>query len=160
MNNKTTEHTCPSFNKQKHLGFFLSVMFQGHCTRLSFPLFWVMLIEAFINANCGPGLSLCTLYTLSLLRTTNHDLDVERHSLAILFLGPRKYARTPQQKTGLQRKEGPDLCNTYVGTHGPAIHSMEPFHLQWIFPTQGSNLGLPHCRQILYHLSPQGCSSK
>ena len=27
--------------------------------------------------------------------------------------------------------------------------------LQGIFPTQGSNLGLPHCRQILYHLSHQ-----
>ena len=28
--------------------------------------------------------------------------------------------------------------------------------LQGIFPTQGSNSGLPHCRQILYHLSHQG----
>ena len=28
--------------------------------------------------------------------------------------------------------------------------------LQRIFPTQGSNPGLPHCRQILYHLSHQG----
>ena len=28
--------------------------------------------------------------------------------------------------------------------------------LQGIFPTQGSNLGLPHCRQILYLLSQQG----
>ena len=28
--------------------------------------------------------------------------------------------------------------------------------LQGIFPTQGLNLGLPHCRQILYHLSHQG----
>ena len=28
--------------------------------------------------------------------------------------------------------------------------------LQRIFPTQGSNLGLPHCRQILYQLSNQG----
>ena len=27
--------------------------------------------------------------------------------------------------------------------------------LQGIFPTQGSNLGLMHCRQILYHLSHQ-----
>ena len=27
--------------------------------------------------------------------------------------------------------------------------------LQGIFPTQGSNLGLLHCRQILYHLSHQ-----
>ena len=28
--------------------------------------------------------------------------------------------------------------------------------LQGIFPTQGSNTGLPHCRQILYHLRHQG----
>jgi len=28
--------------------------------------------------------------------------------------------------------------------------------LQGIFPTQGLNPGLPHCRQILYHLSDQG----
>ena len=28
--------------------------------------------------------------------------------------------------------------------------------LQGIFPTQGSNPGFPHCRQILYHLSHQG----
>ena len=27
--------------------------------------------------------------------------------------------------------------------------------LQGLFPTQVSNLGLPHCRQILYHLSHQ-----
>ena len=28
--------------------------------------------------------------------------------------------------------------------------------LQWIFPTQGSSSGLPHCRRTLYHLSHQG----
>ena len=28
--------------------------------------------------------------------------------------------------------------------------------LQGIFPTQGLNPGLPHCRQILYHLSHRG----
>ena len=37
--------------------------------------------------------------------------------------------------------------NTGVGCH---------FLLQGIFPTQGSNPGLPHCRQILYRLSHQG----
>ena len=37
--------------------------------------------------------------------------------------------------------------NTGVGCH---------FLLQGIFLTQGSNLGLPHCRQILYCLSHQG----
>ena len=31
--------------------------------------------------------------------------------------------------------------------------------LQRIFPTQGSNLGLPHCRQTLYHLNHQGSPS-
>ena len=36
--------------------------------------------------------------------------------------------------------------NTRVGSH--------PL-LQGIFPTQGSNPGLPHCGQILYHLSHQ-----
>ena len=30
--------------------------------------------------------------------------------------------------------------------------------LQGIFPTQGSNPGLPHCRRILYQLSHQGSS--
>ena len=34
------------------------------------------------------------------------------------------------------------------------------FLLQEIFPTQGSNPGLPHCRQMLYHLSHQGSSEK
>ena len=37
--------------------------------------------------------------------------------------------------------------NTKVGCHAL---------LQGIFPTQGSNPGLPHCRQMLYHLSHQG----
>ena len=37
--------------------------------------------------------------------------------------------------------------NTRVGSHSL---------LQGIFLTQGSNLGLPHCRQILDHLSHQG----
>ena len=36
--------------------------------------------------------------------------------------------------------------NTRVGSHAL---------FQGIFPTQGSNPGLPHCRQILYHLSHQ-----
>ena len=35
---------------------------------------------------------------------------------------------------------------------GVGCHSL----LQGIFRTQGSNLGLLHCRQILYHLSHQG----
>ena len=37
---------------------------------------------------------------------------------------------------------------------GVGCHSL----LQGIFSTQGLNLGLPHCKQILYHLSHQGSS--
>jgi len=40
--------------------------------------------------------------------------------------------------------------STGVGCH---------FLFQRIFPTQGSNPGLPHCRQTLYRLSRQGSSS-
>ena len=41
--------------------------------------------------------------------------------------------------------------NVAVGCH---------FLLQGIFPTQGSNLSLLHCRQTLYHLSHQGATSR
>ena len=37
--------------------------------------------------------------------------------------------------------------NTGAGSHS---------HLQGIFPAQGSNPGLPHCRRILYQLSYKG----
>ena len=39
---------------------------------------------------------------------------------------------------------------------GAGCHAL----LQGIFPTQGSKPGLPHCRQILYHLSHQGSPTK
>ena len=41
--------------------------------------------------------------------------------------------------------------STGVGCH---------FLLQGIFPTQGSNPDLPHCRQMLYHLSHQGSPAR
>ena len=42
--------------------------------------------------------------------------------------------------------------NSPVQNTGVGSYSL----LQGIFPTQGSNSGLPHCRQILYQLSYQG----
>ena len=46
------------------------------------------------------------------------------------------------------------LCpwNSQGMNTGVGCHSL----LQGIFPIQGSNPGLPHCRQILYQLSHQG----
>ena len=61
----------------------------------------------------------------------------------------------------------PTLCNPMdCSPPGSSVHGDSPskntgvgFHalLQGIFPTQGSNPGLSHCRWILYHLSHQGC---
>jgi len=49
---------------------------------------------------------------------------------------------------------------------GSPVHGNSPgkntgvgCHTQWIFPTQGSNPGLPRWRRILYHLSHQGSPS-
>ena len=36
------------------------------------------------------------------------------------------------------------------------VDSLSFFSWGWIFPTQGSNSGLSHCRQILYQLSHKG----
>ena len=57
------------------------------------------------------------------------------------------------------------LCDPMGCLPGSSVHGDSPGKntgvgchalLQGIFPTQGSNLGLPHYRQILYCLSYQG----
>ena len=50
------------------------------------------------------------------------------------------------------------LCNLIVHGDSPGKNTGVSCHafFQVIFPTQGSNSGLLHCRQILYQLSHQG----
>ena len=55
------------------------------------------------------------------------------------------------QPLGLHSPWNSPSQNTGVGSHSL---------LQGIFPTQGMNPGLLHCRQILYHLSHQGSPSE
>ena len=60
----------------------------------------------------------------------------------------------------------PTLCDPMdCSRPGSSVHGDSPgkstgvgchVFLRGIFPTQGSNLGLPLCRWILYHLSHQG----
>ena len=60
----------------------------------------------------------------------------------------------------------PTLCDPMdCSLLGSSVHGIFPgkgtgvdchFLFQGIFPTQGLNLGLLHCRQMLYHLSHQG----
>ena len=57
----------------------------------------------------------------------------------------------------------PTLCNPMSQVHGilqTRILEWVVVSFSWgIFPTQGSNPGLLHCRQILYHLSHKGSKS-
>ena len=58
----------------------------------------------------------------------------------------------------------PTLCDPIdCNPPGSSVHGDSPGKnialLQRIFPTQGLNPGLPHCRQILYHLSFWGSPS-
>ena len=57
------------------------------------------------------------------------------------------------------------LCDPMDSLPGSSVHGIFPGKntgvgsrclLQGIFPTQGSNPGLLHCRRILYHLGHQG----
>ena len=68
---------------------------------------------------------------------------VKSLSYAPLFATPWTVAYNAPLSVGFSRKE------YWSGFH---------FLLQRIFLTQGSNLGLPHCRQMLYHLSHKGRS--
>ena len=50
-----------------------------------------------------------------------------------------------------------DCCSPGSSVHGILCTGVDSHSLlQGIFPTQGLNLGLPHCRQVLYCLSHQG----
>ena len=51
------------------------------------------------------------------------------------------------------------LCCMHVLETSDALPIWCHCLLQGIFPTQGSNPGLPHCRQILYQLSHKGSPS-
>ena len=65
------------------------------------------------------------------------------HSVVLVSLWPHGLCSLPGSSV---HGDSPGK-NTGVGCHAL---------LQGIFPAQGSNPGLPHCRQILYRLSHQG----
>ena len=77
-----------------------------------------------------------------------------------------KWSGAPSGHTPLlQLKSCPTLWPHDCSLLGSSVHADSPGKntgvgchalLQGIFPTQGSNPGRLHCRQILYHLSYQG----
>ena len=80
--------------------------------------------------------------------TRGHALDWKQACLCFAAqLWPTLWDPTDRRPSGSAVQEDSPGKNTGVGCR---------VLLQGIFPTQGSNLGLPHCRRILHHLSLQG----
>ena len=74
----------------------------------------------------------------------SQDWDLEQLLTSVVSDSVRPHRRQP---TRLPHPWDSPGQNTGVGSLSL---------LQGIFPTQGSNPGLPHCRQILYQLSHKG----
>ena len=81
---------------------------------------------------------------------------IEQRSGYIGFWGTRSVMSDSLRPHGLQ----PTRLLCPWGFLGNSTGVDCHFLVQGIFPTQGSNLGLPHCRQTLYRLSHQGSPTK
>ena len=110
-----------------------------------------------------PRLSLCVPVTLDIMklislhctRTLSHFLSLFQLHDFIIFLSQtrRDEARMKWNKVKVAQS-----CTTHSPWDSPGqntgVGSLSL--LQGIFPTQELNLGLPHCRRILYQLSHKG----
>ena len=98
-----------------------------------------------------------TKYILPILQTKEYCLVTKRnqvltHAVCVCVCLVTQSYPTPCDPMdcsppGSSVDGDPPGKNTGVGCHAL---------FQGIFPNQGSKLGLPHCRWILYHLSHQG----
>ena len=124
----------------------------------------------------GSGIKITMINTLRALMEKVDDLRELAQSCPTLC-DPMDCSpwNSPGQNTGVGSQPFPspeDLPNPGIEPRSPALQAnslpAEPQGkpkntgvgslslLQWIFPTQEWNLGLLHCRQILYCLSYQG----
>ena len=117
-----------------------------HGIRTIFCFFFFFSFTHFLIALQLFSLQLSYLNNVSLLLKTNHALWLR------MLLSRRKVlvAQCPTL-CNLMECSPPSSSpwNSPDRNTGVSCHSL----LQGIFPTQGSNLGLPHCRWILYSLS-------
>ena len=94
--------------------------------------------------------SLCTLWVMRICRVApGADVQVSLcvHACLVTQLCPTLCNPVGYSPPGLSDHGASPGKKTGVGCHAL---------LQGIFPTQGSNPGLRHCKQIFYHLSHQG----
>ena len=100
------------------------------------------------------------------------SLSTERSNMAVTENTTSKYAQTAQENVAapcLVAQSRPTLCDPMdSGPLGSSIHQDSPGNtgvgchalLHGIFPIQGWNPDLPHCRRILHSLSHPGSPKK
>ena len=76
--------------------------------------------------------------------------------LGSTILGRVTLKQRPAYSEGVRHGDSQRKANTLKQNYGNSTGVDCHFLLQGLFPTQGSNPGLPHCRQTLYRLSHQG----
>ena len=130
------------------------------------------------SLSCAPVSAAICLPWLYLFPTVGNEINVlripglwgiNRISSAFLQKGcQEKLHSTREEIRGIVSGESESESRS-VASDSLRPHGLSPWNspgqnigvgslslLQGIFPTEGSNPGLPHCRQILYQLSPKG----
>ena len=103
--------------------------------------------------------------TSSPLRTPKLQITAEQSLTGESWIPPK--TDTPRPRAKYKPQQDGESCSVVSNSLRP--HGVSPWNspgqntgvgslslLQRIFPTQGSNPGLPYCRRILYQLSHKG----
>ena len=90
-------------------------------------------------------------------RTCAHNPVLITPTLLCSHIKPKESMLVAQSYPTLLRPHGLYPARLHCPQNSPGMNTGVGSHSlnQGIFPTQGSNLGLQHCGQILYHLSHQ-----
>ena len=101
----------------------------------------------------------------SFWHTGNIVGKIQQYDFILLASNSYSITFSTHLKNGLTISEWSESYSVIFDSHGSSVLGDSPGKnsgvgchalLQGIFPTQGSNPDLPHCRWILYHLSHQG----
>ena len=120
-------------------------------------MWFLLVLHSFLSLYylCTKGSSISALLAQPLWLQQHHSVSLDSLWYAVL------------SHSGMSNSLQPH--GLYCSPPGSSVHRDSPSKnigvgcyalLQGIFPTQGLNSGLPHCRQILYCLSYQGSQKR
>ena len=112
----------------------------------------------------GSKYLLVHLPTLSSVDLVGNSVSASQRTLSMVTVAWKQVIKANKQTNKQTKKQGLSVMSGYLwpcecslwNSPGQNTGVGSLSLLQGIFPTQGSNPGLPHCRQILYQLSPKG----